>query len=77
MDMATIERAVEESKRDGASGVTDAIETAYGLLWLYPGVRRDVHAARRVLLAQLDKAGQARGITKARALLSRIEAGKE
>lgn len=52
-----------------------AIELAYGLLWCVPVDRateagRLVYMARKALLEQLDKDGQARGITAARAAVS-------
>lgn len=55
--------------------IEPAIELAYGLLWIV-GCNRDtkdgqaLYLARKALYEQLDKNGQARGITAARAALS-------
>lgn len=56
------------------------IELVYGLLWQLPSRAREtlvgVRLARQALLAQLDKAGQARGITAARQLLAAADPRK-
>ena len=55
-----------------ASELVTAIELAYGLLWLVPidkRLRAEDHMislARKTLLEELDRDGQARGITAAR-----------
>ena len=43
-------------------GYLQAIEHAYGLLWRVHGPHPQVHEARRLLLALIDKDGQRRGI---------------
>ena len=60
------------------SPAVSAIELAYGLLWCMSVNRRAPNGwlaseARKALLAQLDKDGQARGIMAARAAFSREE----
>ena len=42
------------------------IERAYGLLWMVLGDDKKVHDARRILLDQIDREGQKRGIEFAR-----------
>ena len=55
-------------------GDTDAMELAYGLLWIVGCDRstkngQALYLARKALYGRLNKAGQARGITAARAAL--------
>jgi hypothetical protein len=59
---------------------TEAIELAYGLLWVVGSGRSTnageaLYQARKTLLAQIDKAGQARGIIAANTLLGREDIG--
>lgn len=63
-----------EIARREASALSDAIEIAYGLLWLAAPSRETwdgiaLAEARKALLAHLDKAGQARGIEAARQMM--------
>ena len=79
--MTTTSRAVCANRisMQGANATTpspavSAIELAYGLLWCMSVNRRAPNGwlaseARKALLAQLDKDGQARGIMAARAFL--------
>lgn len=83
--MTTTSRAVCANRisMQGANATTpspavSAIELAYGLLWCMSVNRRAPNGwlaseARKALLAQLDKDGQARGIMAARAAFSREE----
>lgn len=41
------------------------VERAYGLLWMVLGDDPKVHEARKILLSQIDKEGQRRGIQSA------------
>lgn len=71
-----------ETARLASSDLAEAVELAYGILWLFgdnenPNEYRPknwdllcANGARQVLLQRLDKAGQARGIEKARTLLT-------
>lgn len=71
-----------ETARVAASDLAEAVELAYGLLWLFgdtenPNERRPrdwdrlcANGARQTLLRRLDKAGQARGIETARLLIT-------
>lgn len=58
----------------------ESIEMAYGLLWV-AGTNRvtkkgeALFQARKALLAQIDKSGQARGIVAANKLLGRKDIG--
>ena len=57
-----------------ALAALDAIELAYGLLWRCAVDRRTadgqrIYLARKALLGQLDRDGQARGIDAAQALM--------
>jgi hypothetical protein len=64
-----------EIARKAAHDLADTVEFAYGLLWHAAGAARHVPttvvvgAARQELLKRIDKAGQARGISKAREAL--------
>lgn len=56
---------------------TEAIELAYGMIWhvdIDNATERGrcISAARLALLSQLDKAGQARGIEAAKAMILRL-----
>jgi hypothetical protein len=60
----------------GAQDAAQAIELAYGLIWYVPVDKateagRCVSLARLALLEQLDRDGQARGITAARKMIER------
>lgn len=59
---------------------TEAIELAYGLLWVAGSDRATkrgeaFYQARKTLLSQIDKDGQARGIVAANKLLGRETLG--
>jgi len=59
---------------------TESIELAYGLLWVVGSGRSTkrgeaLYQARKALLAQIDKAGQSRGIVAANKLLGREDIG--
>lgn len=64
-----------------AMNTADAIELAYGLIWHVDIDKatergRCISAARIALLGQLDKAGQARGITAAKAMIQCLRAAE-
>lgn len=69
MPMTTIDNVINPSMTD-----REAAELAYGLLWMV-GCDRSTKAgealylARKALYEKMDRAGQARGITAARAAL--------
>jgi len=49
-----------------AATVREKAERAYGLLWMVLGDDTKVHDARHILLDQIDRDGQQRGITYAK-----------
>lgn len=77
---AVSEHSPIKSAESLATTSTASIELAYGLLWVAGTDRitnkgEALYQARQTLLSQLDKAGQARGIVAANALLGREDVG--
>jgi hypothetical protein len=76
-----LRRCREVALEDAAGkGSVEAIELAYGLLWVVGCDRSTrggnaLYLARKALLEQLDRAGQGRGISAARKVLKDEEAG--
>lgn len=63
----TLANNINASQPEGDALLRAAAEHAYGLLWMYLGGGKLVHEARGLLLTQLSREGQKRGIAYAKA----------
>jgi hypothetical protein len=61
----TIAQAIADIEMRGGRFERSLLANAYGYLWLYQGEDKTVHAARRAILALLDKREQEHGIEMA------------